>query len=354
MPRRLSGQSSGALPRKPVVTPGSGLEPLLRRLASLSEGPQFSADLAVQALLFRVDHLAQVREQLGSLPPLVEAHLAEIRMHEGTKAETVAVLWEHWPGGRQAVRGLRAFDQVQLLYAQELYRQAAFRGLSVRLAAFPRDGWLDALHEAQELQARPAALVREAMDRTPPPRRAEVSGRLLLTVPKLADLRTLAATAGHLLRLLDALAATPQSLQKNRGRLYLSFDGYDADARELWDIPLPRNLLRTLSREAPWWPLLVAPVQVYVWLAPRLSKAPTLVHPDTRQVGFPVDEAEVDALLSQLVMACTEATFFAGFEPESEEELALLTGSCLGMVSDALSLAQARYNELQRDGRASS
>jgi hypothetical protein len=55
------------------------------------------------------------------------------------------------------------------------------------------------------------------------------------------------------LRVADALSSSRESALHNRGRVSLTFDGYERDQREIWEIPEIRSFVKKLHAEWPSW-----------------------------------------------------------------------------------------------------
>lgn len=70
-----------------------------------------------------------------------------------------------------------------------------------------------------------------------------------------------------LLRLLDSMIASKKSIDAHAGRVHITFDGYDDDPREIFEIEGPRDYLQRVAKHAPWWSLLSAPESLHIWLA---------------------------------------------------------------------------------------
>lgn len=331
--------------RKQTVT--AAQSQLLQVLDGLSEGPRVPGLEPVQVLAFRLNCAEEVRAKLGQMPALVDKLIegAAEGPREGKTPQ--AVLWEHWPGGRQVGRLLTKFEEVQMLYCPEIYSNAAVRGWEVRIAAFPDKGWSGTMHEVREVHARNLAQIIQLMAAAPPLVHEHMQGLHAIRVPLVLDEGMRAGLVGQVLRLLDAMAASQSTLQKNFGRILLAFDGYDDDPREVWDIPHPREFMRRLHHHAPWWPLLIGPGQPYVWLAPQLAKAPAKVSPADGLVGFPMNQGQALALLSALSRNCVDALFFAGFDMAEPRTTQMLVQS-LQPLSEGLRMAEERYANIVR------
>ena len=70
-----------------------------------------------------------------------------------------------------------------------------------------------------------------------------------------------------LLRELDRLVKSPEELARHWQRVFVTFDGYDDDPREVFEIPEVRAYIGKLTEAAPWWLGLIGQTDQFAWLA---------------------------------------------------------------------------------------
>lgn len=304
----------------------------------------------VQALVVQVDHAEAARKALGALPAVVEQYLSDaIEMRSQPEGAEVpgAVCWERWPSGRVSVHLLKFPDShVRETYLQGNVFDAEARAYGFRVAAFPPDGWTETLQGIHDQHARFLSEIADLADGTelvqhlsPRP------GFSVIRIPRIDHDGQEAVAGAQALRILDAMVANKESMLGSHRTLRLSFDGYDDDPREVWDIEWPAQFIRMINAHAPWWPWLVAEEQVYVWLGALLAHSPTVVS-STMKVGFEFDQAEAEELFTETIERCTDALLAANVDMNQEEHLESLSGVVL-LFREALDQVRQVHEDLK-------
>jgi hypothetical protein len=70
-----------------------------------------------------------------------------------------------------------------------------------------------------------------------------------------------------ILRVMDMLVATAHDAERNAQRVFLVFDGYDNDPREVFEVEEVRTFLKTVTKFAPWWLHLAYPATYITWFS---------------------------------------------------------------------------------------
>lgn len=246
---------------------------------------------------------------------------ASLRRHASSEGSSVrqGVEWIRWPGGREQVRALpdRPHAQVEQILASRLQMLASV-GIAATAAAYGDGAALPVSPALLDTFANRARAVRAAVPAST--RKDElVSLRDVVDVwgedakqVVVHGVGTVAPAtlAAHVVDALEAFAADASKLAKNIGRVMLTFDGLGKDAREVWDIPEARDIIRAVARHLEWWPLLTHRTHAFVWLAACSEHSTTRYLPD----------GEV----------------FLDFDPESLRRLAERSrAACLGTLADA-------------------
>lgn len=119
------------------------------------------------------------------------------------------------------------------------------------------------------------------------------------------------------------MVATPEAMREHVHCLSLVFQGYDADPRELYEIPEVRAYVQKLMALCPWLALLLSKWDGAIFqLLPALMCGTTMLERTTTRVSVEVDRRET----SQLAMRCIKG---AGAHlhqlglPQAEAELLL-------------------------------
>ncbi len=69
------------------------------------------------------------------------------------------------------------------------------------------------------------------------------------------------------LRFIDSLVRSSDSMEKTWMTLRIGFDGFDEDPREVFEIPSVSRFLQTITELAPWWVILIAPAEYITWFS---------------------------------------------------------------------------------------
>ncbi|MBN6740606.1 hypothetical protein JKG47_08710 [Acidithiobacillus sp. MC6.1] len=74
--------------------------------------------------------------------------------------------------------------------------------------------------------------------------------RIVLFIPR-ADVESM--NIGPTLKILESLSVSADAVRGYCGRLIITFDGYDNDQREVWEIPEIRSYFAKLTEAWPYW-----------------------------------------------------------------------------------------------------
>lgn len=108
---------------------------------------------------------------------------------------------------------------------------------------------------------------------------------------------------------LDFLVKSSASIETFCNRLLLSFDGYDADPREVFEISEVRAFIKELTVQAPWWIVLPYPATYITWLASLSRYNKTETQPTGMfDVQFNHNDlmAEIESSIVALGMRCAD------------------------------------------------
>jgi hypothetical protein len=318
-------------------------------LNSVCPGPVPRKD-SVQALVVSLERQDEARRVLGDLPALCNEFLIEAARLQSTGADDApdAVCWERWPSGRQVAHMVKGLDGVQAAYPAVVHFHAGVRGYGVLLAAFPSQGWAEAVQSVQSDYVRHTEEVVALMNAAP--RILHTYPQLHyseITIPRIDNDGMRAGMVAQTLRILDSLVANKESLLQNFGCLRLYFEGYDNDPREVWEIEQNAQFLRRLAMHAPWWPWLVAPEQVIIWLGAQIAEGSRVVA-KAGLVAVSLNDEAAKALLGECLSACIEVIGSVGMDPASDEFQSKLM-SVMQYLSGGLPSTSQAYKELQSE-----
>lgn len=279
-------------------------------------------DAHAQGLVVEVGHIQAARSTIGVLPPLVEDAIDQAHKMRDSDGQSpvFAVVWAHWPSGRQEVHMVQQTEDLKDQVFTKLVMDAGVRGYGVKFCAFPGAGWNEEFTENYDQAQKHMAEVRRMVASQSEPRVVRLGGEIILCIPFLENIEMRAGMAALLLRKLDELVATEESLRHSFGSVVLSFDGLDSDPREVWEFEHCAELLRRLNKHAPYWPVLVKSEQFLIFLGALLANGNTIVN-TMKEVSFPIDAGVANVLQELWLQSSMEAVHAAGMSVNSEAAL---------------------------------
>lgn len=145
-------------------------------------------------------------------------------------------------------------------------------------------------------------------------------GRVVwVTVSKnLIDSKTVAG----LLRFMDSLVAGTDAIEKNWLCMRISFDGFNSDPREVFEIPEVRAYIQAVAEAAPWWIGLVSESEHMVWLA-ALSRIQTVTRGASGGYQVQFEPGALEATIQQASLGVGPLLRCAAFEDDSTPHLLL-------------------------------
>lgn len=196
-------------------------------------------------------------------------------------ADRSGVEWIRWPSGREQVRKLPV-EGVEIDAAIQS-RLGVFqrRGNGVALLVF-RNGQLEGQENTLHQSLAEAGRARAPIE--------ACSQGQVVCVESVKDLRNEAAwqikvkvgsgmpadcLAMMVIDELERMASTKELLIQHSGRVMLTFSGLEKDEREAWDVPEVMEVVRRVSAEVKWWPLMTHLTHAYLWLACCLDRGET-------------------------------------------------------------------------------
>lgn len=257
----------------------------------------------VQFMLLRLDHAAVASSELGGLPRLCHDFIkeaVEVNEKSGGKGPVEAIMWELWPSGRQMASLCRTHDVLWPAFSMVCHERAGAHGYGVRVASFPSipESYIEEAHSA--LSENVAKTV-EQIQSGPTVRLTSLAGMgEFISIPKIDGDEARPGILAQILRILDGMASSRESLLKVHSLVQMDFDGYSEDPRQVWEVEQNIKLMEELDMHAPWWPWYSHPENAFVWFGALVAKGPTRVTKSMRVV-FPVDaEATRDLLLARV------------------------------------------------------
>jgi len=115
------------------------------------------------------------------------------------------------------------------------------------------------------------------------------------------------------LRVLDSLVANQDTVDHNAARMHISFDGYNADPREIFEVPEVQSFLRRVAEHAPWWIVLASPITYLPWFG-SLVKVKKLTRRTNGTLGVEFDPDALRLTVEYHVQEVAPLLRCAGFE----------------------------------------
>lgn len=302
----------------------------------------------VQALLIELDAVEDARKALGYLPPAVEAHVQEALAIRATpkdgKRLPEAVYWEKAPGGRTRLKLVSLTGGGHEFLAELVLDSAAARGYGLKFCAFPSGEWPERIEAAKAEEKRTAKQVAEDLSKSTINLMVLPQGFSLLRVPKMTDESMVSGCVAGTLRLMDNLVASRGAARKSGGVMRISFDGYDEDTREVWDVQENRWFLEAVNEFAPWWSWVAAPGDAMIWTGGLFSTAPTIIGDDDK-VAFPVNKRVMREALRISLNEVLDTLKAVGVDP-NEPSVFEQAEDMLGAMVASADFADKRYARL--------
>lgn len=225
-------------------------------------------------------------KEIGSVSPAFDSIVKHMSENDDDRLQFIE--WCKYPSGRQEIMMIGSEEDIRNDVIGYRFGHCTIRGLNMKAAIFNGgQKW----PEYTEMKPHIDAHLLEFSNKEKSSKYVTVmnidhESRALKTahIPKITSETMSAKVVAELLALMDSMVSTKEKMLKNQGSLILSFEGYNDDTREIWDIPECKAVLLALGEFGRWWPWLSISSNFIVWLGAITKRGVTMKAPNSTVV----------------------------------------------------------------------